>query len=701
MSFDVSETPKEEQEKSSNPISLEYGIVQDDPPDYFDGLNNASLQGLKEQAQLEDNISFVESILADHPLADETKTASLESLGHIQKRSADPNLYLGVIGEFSCGKSTFLNAIMEDDLLKTNILQATTAATTWMLHREKLDVEIEFGDGEIKTYRKDGNTLFRRFIDFFYKPSFNTEKERIKAFIHAVTAEEEIARQLRKVSVFHPCELFKKGLVICDTPGANAENQRHVEVASNTIVNDCDAAIVIIPADIPVSASLLSFLNANLGENAHRCIFVVTKLDLVGRERHWPHLLQTIRNRIAQGLNLDHVNLLACAPGIIVDILAGEELTINEKKQAKFIEQFSEAKEIIWKTLRANREIIQMERLAVLMSRLFLSLESELLTLKTKYQEEHAALEENQMEDFGTFAQGHRERLEGMLHHEKRAYEDKALEIIDKVRNDSLNKIKAKLYAFEERDKFNKFVKEGLQARLDLIFPTLAESLNTEVFDSMQAKSTECYSAFEEVFKEKYESLATLGGKLSFSTYGEQLSSKTSFERATSNSVQSAVDAINRNEAELIKDSAVGAATGAAIGTFILPGLGAFLGGALGAAFGSIFAKSLDQMKSEIWIQVSAELEKNFSEISRSSAEDIERALGVAISAMGKKLDLYVQEYDDLVRAMIARDEQQKNKLKSWQEKIDEDHPKLSRRLKSLNKVRMAMKTVNQRKESV
>jgi GTPase SAR1 family protein len=39
----------------------------------------------------------------------------------IRKRCADPNLYLAVIGEFSSGKSTFINALLRDDKIDREV----------------------------------------------------------------------------------------------------------------------------------------------------------------------------------------------------------------------------------------------------------------------------------------------------------------------------------------------------------------------------------------------------------------------------------------------------------------------------------------------------------------------------------------------------------------------------------------------------
>ena len=53
-----------------------------------------------------------------------------QSFYKIKARAKDPILYVGLIGEFSSGKSTLVNAWLGDNVLKTDVLQATTAAPT-------------------------------------------------------------------------------------------------------------------------------------------------------------------------------------------------------------------------------------------------------------------------------------------------------------------------------------------------------------------------------------------------------------------------------------------------------------------------------------------------------------------------------------------------------------------------------------------
>lgn len=61
---------------------------------------------------------------------------------HLQRRMSDERLYVGVVGEFSSGKSTFINALLGLDILKEDILQGTTCAPTLLSYAPAFDVDI-------------------------------------------------------------------------------------------------------------------------------------------------------------------------------------------------------------------------------------------------------------------------------------------------------------------------------------------------------------------------------------------------------------------------------------------------------------------------------------------------------------------------------------------------------------------------------
>jgi len=61
---------------------------------------------------VEDHLQFAANIIEREEISTALKSEIDSQINQIQKRRGDPNLYLAVIGEFSSGKSTFINALL-------------------------------------------------------------------------------------------------------------------------------------------------------------------------------------------------------------------------------------------------------------------------------------------------------------------------------------------------------------------------------------------------------------------------------------------------------------------------------------------------------------------------------------------------------------------------------------------------------------
>ena len=127
-----------------------------------------------------------------HKLSDlEQETVQLEQ--NLNERLQDNNLYLGIVGQFSTGKSTFINALLRDKLLKTDTLQGTTSLTTKIQYGSQLDVSLVTKSGKVETYRNNGVSLWKKMKGWFVSPTFDSEKDDIRHFIATSTSSDELS----------------------------------------------------------------------------------------------------------------------------------------------------------------------------------------------------------------------------------------------------------------------------------------------------------------------------------------------------------------------------------------------------------------------------------------------------------------------------------------------------------------------------
>lgn len=93
-------------------------------------------------------LDYCESVVNTTDYLSRNKVNDLKSqISMIRKRAADPYLNVAVIGDFSSGKSTFINALIRRKLLKT-AWKATTAVPTYIRLNQKMPgVVVNLRDG--------------------------------------------------------------------------------------------------------------------------------------------------------------------------------------------------------------------------------------------------------------------------------------------------------------------------------------------------------------------------------------------------------------------------------------------------------------------------------------------------------------------------------------------------------------------------
>lgn len=196
---------------------------------------------------------------------------------------------------------------------------------------------------------------------------------------------------------------------ILDTPGTNADNPRHLEVTRTAVREICHSALVLIPADAPCSQSLLDFLRGTMVDRLHRCIFLVTKLDLLRpkeRDRQVTFVTSTLKRELA----LEQVTVLAASPRFVIDQLASVPLSditegkFSQEEAEAFIRQFEETEAGIQAHLKRNRFQILLESLLSYMAELMETLSNMLVEKQAELKKRQEYLKHSRIRDLKRFA---------------------------------------------------------------------------------------------------------------------------------------------------------------------------------------------------------------------------------------------------------------------------------------------------------
>ena len=77
-----------------------------------------SLEQLEALTGCDEQLQFAATVIDSFDVSEAVRVELHQQLDRLQQRRSNPNLYLAVVGEFSSGKSTFINALLRDELLK-------------------------------------------------------------------------------------------------------------------------------------------------------------------------------------------------------------------------------------------------------------------------------------------------------------------------------------------------------------------------------------------------------------------------------------------------------------------------------------------------------------------------------------------------------------------------------------------------------
>jgi len=176
-----------------------------------------------------------------------------------------------VVGEFSRGKSAFINALLKKDILPSDI-RPSTATLNIIKFSENEKVIIHYSD---KTQKQmDLNS-----IKTFVVP--HKKKNKDNDALNEIKLREKEIENLKFIEIFYHNDFVKNGVEIIDTPGVNDINQIREEITYK-IIPKADAAILLLDPNQPFSGSEQSFLKEKIIKNdIKKIFFVVNKWDQI------------------------------------------------------------------------------------------------------------------------------------------------------------------------------------------------------------------------------------------------------------------------------------------------------------------------------------------------------------------------------------------------------------------------------------
>lgn len=163
-----------------------------------------------------------------------------------------------VVGEFSTGKSTFINALLQKEVLP-NKVTPTTATINYIRHTEQ-------GDGEEKAV-----------IHFFNGEEKETPFDELDEYVTEMSKKHRVVDEVAYVDLFVSSPYLKDGVVIVDTPGLQALHPEHERITKEQIKKS-NASILLFNMEQPGKKSEFTFLK-DLSDSIERIFFVGNRMD--------------------------------------------------------------------------------------------------------------------------------------------------------------------------------------------------------------------------------------------------------------------------------------------------------------------------------------------------------------------------------------------------------------------------------------
>ena len=586
--------------------------------------NYFSWENLSEMADIQSHITYATTVLNRYNWDDSIKRSLKKQLDAIVAKQNDKVLNISVIGEFSTGKSSFINALVGHELLAVNVLQGTTVAITI----------IEYGASySLSLVDKNGNSTTTEYKNINY----------LSSALQHYTTDPSYADSISHVRVTLPSDILKNGFRIIDTPGTNSLEQWHEEITRRAINDISDMSIILVDASRPMPETLVGFVESTLGNNVKDCLFVANKIDII-RSRERNGMLQFIQKKINLEFDIEGAEILPFASVALTNLFSKDIVTIDDDSK----QQTFDSLQSIFSFTAQKRIKTQAKKLLLLIDNMYANLNANITHVAQQYQKELRTLEQSKQMDFRPFiAQQIALRQKRFITsaQEKKRVTDMET---DNLVNAAIANINSKIdsHTTSTLDGLSKYIKEGeLTSDIKVEGAQIANKTEKK-FNQIKPIFNRQLTEFQSDFEKEFTRLKVL--PIKFNVTPREVNVTHNANSANIGPVASLISD------ELSKENWAfggGGAAGAAIGTAIMPGVGTAIGAFLGFVAGAFAAPDANEVKQKVKSKLTLPLRSYF----RSICNDCMFNYTTYINDVNRSIEVEINRYYSTYNAEIQR----------------------------------------------
>ena len=577
-----------------------------------------------------------------------------QAIENLQEKAEDDVLYLAVVGEFSSGKSTFINALLGRRILKEAVMPTTACATYIAKGSGEIEIGVVFEEKEFHVYERDTKTL-----NAFIKKNYDITITNIQHLIDTLTSEQSVASDVKALFLSIPNINIPDNIVIIDTPGFNPGDlsvKNHFEITKDIVENHADAALVLMPSDQPFSNSVKVFLQNHLYKYLHRCVYVLTMGDHKNNDER-TELFKFVVNHLKIDFKLEDPKVF-CESAITM--LPVVKIPDNMKADWNYWQsEFDVFKNYIWSLLIRQKEIILSEHLQNLVLDLSKEMQEQLLIKQIELEEKKDKIDKSRVSHIDSITTQLALKAKNRITDTIIKTKDKLDSEIRVGKSACLSFARTKLTranAFKFHQEVEPSIASDAKERSSKALMKINEIISTMVKTSVDLNIGE----MQKEFTRHYSMFPSLKMK----DKGMELKiDRISFPKIAFSSTNQIVSQTNeKGGGRILGGIAGGAAGGAAIGS-VVPIVGTVFGAVVGGIAGLFFGGSQsDELQDDAYSSVKSSMEREIDMFFNSVKSKIKDKLSERKRQIDKAIDEYakrhVTEYGDAVEKLILQQEQ-------------------------------------------
>lgn len=589
--------------------------------------NYFSWRNISEMADIDSHIVFATTLMGKYDWEEATKHRLEKQVSAIVDKQNDNLLNISVIGEFSTGKSSFINALVGYELLAVNVIQGTTVAITIIEYSEQFSITLtDFSGKSLKIIFKSIDSLRQQ--------------------LHIYTTDAAYAKKIDYVTVTLPSDILKNGYRIIDTPGTNSLELWHEEVTCRAIKELSDLSIILTDSTQPMPATLVSFLDNTLGDSVESCAFVANKIDRIG-DKERDGIIKFIGKKICQSFDIENPMVLPFSSVALTNSFAKETVSVDS---GSFLLTTSSLERLLSYTAK-QRLRAQAQKILHLVDDIYSTLDNNIKSIAAQYQQELQMLERSRQTDFKPFISRQIYLRQKSFMAGAQDYKYKVESVCDSLASTAKNNIETKIQNYSTLDALSNYIKGSLSKDIKDEGRSIISGTEAQ-FKKLRTLFNKELTQFQKEFEREFDKLKILSVK--FNLKPKDMVVRHSAHSANIGPVTTLITE------ELSKENwAVGggAAAGAAIGTVLAPGIGTIVGTVIGLFAGAAAAPDTSGVKGKIKSKLSTPLHSYY----RSVASDCMTNYNNFVDDIRSRLETEINRYYSTYASTIAQ------RIKDWE----------------------------------